>query len=372
MGRGRHVADPNRRSSMTRSSSTPAIEEIEEVGVDELGMSAVARRAGLTTGALYGRYESGGELAADVWTVRIRDRHFALLDRAIAMLVDHDRTHKLKELVAREVAVPGAETVVALNLLGTARRVDELDEVVLSDVRQWVGGAGPRRGDAGRRWCSRWRTCGGCCCTRNPAAAASTGARPCTASSGRSRSRSTNRRIGSSPTRCIGCARRPAIRCKTRSIDAVAAIVSRMGFERATGSRIAGARASRPARSTGATDQGRPARACHRAPARGGSPRPRIPRRDVLCLRSEHDDRSHRRRLPRARLAATGGAFGSRRTSRPGPAPSRRHARPSAGRSRTRLSHEPRRAHPEGTARSRHPRSLRATHAGRSRASPTS
>ena len=65
-----------------------ALREVDAVGVDGLGMTSVARRAGLTTGALYGRYESSGEVAAALWTTVVRERHFALLDTAVAALVD--------------------------------------------------------------------------------------------------------------------------------------------------------------------------------------------------------------------------------------------------------------------------------------------
>ncbi|HET9730149.1 MAG TPA: TetR family transcriptional regulator, partial [Acidimicrobiia bacterium] len=61
-----------------------ALHEVDAVGVDALAMTAVARRAGLTTGAVYSRYESSGEVAAALWTTVIADRHFALLDTAIA------------------------------------------------------------------------------------------------------------------------------------------------------------------------------------------------------------------------------------------------------------------------------------------------
>ena len=131
-----------------------AVQEIEAVGVDRLGMSGVARRAGLTTGALYGRYESGGELAAAVWTQRIRDRHFAMLDRAIAMIVDRTVPLDLDDLAA-ELANPSSETVVALELLGTARRIDELEEVVIPDVNQFLGararGPAPAAASTARR-----------------------------------------------------------------------------------------------------------------------------------------------------------------------------------------------------------------------------
>ena len=108
-------------------------------------MSPVARRAGLTTGAMYGRYESGGELAAAVWIERVRDRHFELLDRAIAMLVDRSVPLELDDLLA-ELGDPSTETIVALDVLITARRIDELEEVVLSDINQWMSwwAAGPR------------------------------------------------------------------------------------------------------------------------------------------------------------------------------------------------------------------------------------
>ena len=155
---------PNRADRASRSAASPATRrrsdstqknderildaatrEIQAVGVDRLGMTAVARRAGLTTGALYGRYESGGELAAAVWTARVRDAHFTLLDRAIAALVDGDKTVSLDGLL-RELASPRKETIVALELLAAARRIDELEETVLTDVAEWVArwGAGPR------------------------------------------------------------------------------------------------------------------------------------------------------------------------------------------------------------------------------------
>lgn len=122
------------------------------MGVDQLGMSAVARRAGLTTGALYSRYENVAELAAAVWTQRIAARHHALLDSAVGSIVDGgasvDRTRLLDEL-----RVPSQHTVVGLELLATARRIDELEEVVFPDVQSWMASwrAGPRTRSRRRR-----------------------------------------------------------------------------------------------------------------------------------------------------------------------------------------------------------------------------
>jgi AcrR family transcriptional regulator len=118
-----------------------ALDEIAEVGIDRLGMSGVARRAGLTTGALYGRYENVYELAAAVWTARVRDAHFGFLDGAMRAIVDGQTGSPLGD-VLREVTAPSRETIAALELMATARRIDELDEVVSPDIDSWMKGWG--------------------------------------------------------------------------------------------------------------------------------------------------------------------------------------------------------------------------------------
>ncbi len=218
------------------------LHEIEDIGVDRLAMSAVARRAGLTTGALYGRYESGAELAAAVWTIRVRDRHFDLLDRAIAMLVDRSMPLDLDDLLA-ELAAPSTETMIALDLLGTARRIDELEEVVLADVHEWLTrwGAGERSRRRRRRAQVIYTlaTIWGILLHRGP---------------GRRRVNWSGTLLplyssfaldyDDPPDRLVPIDA-TVVRAQTDDpvedalIDAVAAIVSRVGLERATGSRIA-------------------------------------------------------------------------------------------------------------------------------------
>ena len=107
-------------------------------------MSAVARRAGLTTGALYGRYENVNELAAAVWTARVRDTHFALLDRAVRSLVDGDASVPIVEVIT-ELMAPSRTTMAAARALRDPRRIDELEEVVTPDVESWLKGWGRRR-----------------------------------------------------------------------------------------------------------------------------------------------------------------------------------------------------------------------------------
>ena len=219
-----------------------ALEAIRAVGVDRLGMSAVARRAGLTTGALYGRYESVGELAAAVWNERVRDRHFELLDSAIAVLVDGGAPAALDDLVG-ELASPSIQTVVALELLGTARRIDELDEVVLADVNRWMTdwGAGTRTRRKRRRAQVVYTvaTLWGMLLHRGPG-----NRRLNWSPTLRDLRRSFARPYDAPPDRLVP-GEALVVRSQTDDsvedalIDAVAAIVSRVGLERATGSRIA-------------------------------------------------------------------------------------------------------------------------------------
>ncbi len=219
-----------------------ALDEIVSVGVDRLGMSAVARRAGLTTGALYGRYENANELAAEVWTHRVRDPHFDFLDRAVRGLVDCDPSVELGEL-ARELSKPSPATVAALELVATSRRIDELEEIVGPDVEDRLGqwGAGPRARDVRRRaqvlftLGSLWGALIHAIPRAHPvdwpevlAIVGQSYARPYDVPTSRF-----------TPERTGAVRAETGDRSESALIDSVSTIVGRVGFERATTSRIA-------------------------------------------------------------------------------------------------------------------------------------
>jgi AcrR family transcriptional regulator len=219
-----------------------ALREVDAVGVDGLGMTAVARRAGLTTGALYGRYESSGEVAAALWTTVVSEHHFALLDCAVAALVDNGSSARFDEL-SNELSTPSIETMVALDLLATSRRVDELNEVVLPDLEQWMRhwGASPRTRQRRRRAQVVFTlgTIWGILLHIVPSQR-KLDWRPVL-----SRVRwSFNQPYNEPPQRFVAD-RVDAVHAATGDpvldelIDAVAAVIARVGLERATGSRIA-------------------------------------------------------------------------------------------------------------------------------------
>lgn len=129
-----------------------ALREIASAGIDRLRMNATAARAALTTGALYGRYESAAELAVDVWQRRLAAHHRRLLDALVAHLVDRTGGQEVFTSAMRRLRRPDPADLATVELLLAARRVDELGEVITEQVASWFDewGAGPT-GDERRR-----------------------------------------------------------------------------------------------------------------------------------------------------------------------------------------------------------------------------
>ena len=103
-------------------------------GPDGLNLSEVAREAGVTTGAVYGRYESREELLIDVWVKRAGPQIRALLDFAARASAGdaHAVADATKMLAARDRRLSAGFALMVMS-----SRVDELGEVVLQEVRGW-------------------------------------------------------------------------------------------------------------------------------------------------------------------------------------------------------------------------------------------
>ena len=89
-----------------------AVHEIVESGPDRLGFTAISRRAGMSTGALYARYENADELLVDVWLQKC-------LPEIRTVMSD------------LENAVSGSDPAV----LALAGRINALDPVLLAATR---------------------------------------------------------------------------------------------------------------------------------------------------------------------------------------------------------------------------------------------
>jgi AcrR family transcriptional regulator len=118
-----------------------AVDEINEVGPDRLGFTSIARRAGLSTGALYARYENVDELILEVWMAEG-------LPALRRLLVD------LEESLSRETGVgarlrvseqlSGSDrgVLILVNLLVASRRIEaayeEIAPSVIEEVKKFV------------------------------------------------------------------------------------------------------------------------------------------------------------------------------------------------------------------------------------------
>lgn len=132
---------PTQGLRLTKSEATRAklldctVQELLISGVDQIGFTAVARRANLSTGALYARYENSEELLIDVWSMRAE----AALRQFIQDIVDAATSPEVgKPLERIFVAMDSQDPdlVAALALMLIARRNETLREVVGPPVRE--------------------------------------------------------------------------------------------------------------------------------------------------------------------------------------------------------------------------------------------
>lgn len=103
------------------------------LGPDRLGPTAVARRAGLSTGAVYARYEDSSELLVDLWVNRCRTEVGDLLDLGLDYFIGGGDEEDGEELLER-LASPSAGCRVGLDLMTLTHREDTLAEVVGLDA----------------------------------------------------------------------------------------------------------------------------------------------------------------------------------------------------------------------------------------------
>lgn len=118
-----------------------AVVVLDRFGIDGLSARRVAEQAGLSTGAIYGRFENIDELLVEVWSRRLRSVVLAGLERSIRT---SDPGVGDPDPVVPESFDPVAERIGAF-LIALAPRSDVLSEVVVPDVDTWLRamGVGP-------------------------------------------------------------------------------------------------------------------------------------------------------------------------------------------------------------------------------------
>lgn len=107
-----------------------AIAEILETGPDHVGFTAVARRADMSTGALYARYENVDELLLEVWL----HRALPALRHLIAEMQESLETsdgRPARRRIADVLRAPDSQVCLIAKLLVVARRNETLGEFVI-------------------------------------------------------------------------------------------------------------------------------------------------------------------------------------------------------------------------------------------------
>lgn len=125
-----------------------------ELGIDELSATRVAKLSGLTTGAIYGRFEDHDEMAVELWQSVIRQPFRARLQRSVEYLYDrHPGSDKKSKsfsseqiaTIAKDFETPDEMAKVGAEFLVVARRNLAVGEVVLPEVTGWFNEMGLSR-----------------------------------------------------------------------------------------------------------------------------------------------------------------------------------------------------------------------------------
>lgn len=135
---------PNSGEKLAKSEATRrrliecAVQELAVSGADRIGFTAIAKRSGMSTGALYARYENAEELLIDVWHTRCVPALAQLVRDLLAMASD-DPPEQKRRSVIDVVNTLDADIVAAIGIMVVARRDEALREEVDPSVSRVVG-----------------------------------------------------------------------------------------------------------------------------------------------------------------------------------------------------------------------------------------
>jgi AcrR family transcriptional regulator len=145
---------PSTRAQANKAKMLKAIfRNAADHGLDQLSIGQVAKRAGLTTGAIYGRYEDRDELAIELWQSVVREPFRARLERSVEYISSKQRGDnpkvsvssqpaELQALLTSDFESPDEIAKLGAEFLVVARRDIAIGEVVVPEVAQWFADFG--------------------------------------------------------------------------------------------------------------------------------------------------------------------------------------------------------------------------------------
>lgn len=140
-----------RRATSQRSANNAAAviqaltQEALVCGLDNIAASSIAKRAGLTTGAIYSRYENSDEMLIALWQQVVASELRALIIETVEAVTTHLATETPTALVAR-LEKPSGILGLGAEFMVMAQRNDVVGEVVITEVSKWLHEAGLQTG----------------------------------------------------------------------------------------------------------------------------------------------------------------------------------------------------------------------------------
>lgn len=132
---------PRRRADAARNDELildAGVDLLREKGPDRITALDLARAAGLTTGAVYARYENNEEVLVGLWQNRVSRAMKSFFEIALGVLEPGQSRADAQAHIAMSLANPAGLLKPGISLMIAAPRIAELAEVVIPDVQSWL------------------------------------------------------------------------------------------------------------------------------------------------------------------------------------------------------------------------------------------
>ena len=133
---------PAKRTTANSAAILKALtQEATAVGLDGIAASSIAKRAGLTTGAIYSRFENNDEMLVALWEQVVAQKFGDHVRQTIHYLTAQEKISLDPDLIAR-LERPSVTLALAAEFVVVAQRNEVVGEVVIPQLNQWLHDAG--------------------------------------------------------------------------------------------------------------------------------------------------------------------------------------------------------------------------------------
>lgn len=133
---------PSSRSARNTATIMKALtQEAIDLGLDGISASSIAKRAGLTTGAIYSRYENNDEMLIALWQNVVAPVFSTHIKETIAVVIANDSTEYVDARMA-QIEKPNRILSLGSEFIVVAQRNEVVGEVVVSEVSKWLEDSG--------------------------------------------------------------------------------------------------------------------------------------------------------------------------------------------------------------------------------------